>query len=143
MHLTKDHNLATVVLNSVITARTNSSSNLNNVAVPTSTPWHDESGQGLKEWEFPSIFMDNIVHPALGKTFTYFLDFHVLLSMLPKTKRDAEMLYSTQVSLDRRDHAPKPKMVNVIEIMLDRYDGRVGRWAAFVVEGAILLSTRI
>jgi hypothetical protein len=118
------------------------SGNLNSAPVTTSTPWHDIRDRDPKDWGFPSIFMDNTIRPALGKTFTYFLDLHVLLSVLPKTRRDVELLYSSQTSFDRRNNILKPDLVNILEVVSDRYDGRVGKWASFVIEGGVRLSTK-
>jgi hypothetical protein len=141
--LAKNHNLTTIILNAVTAGRSNSD-NIHNMPGATRTSWHDdENNKSAKEWDFPSIFMDNTMRPALGKTFTYFLDLHVLLSVLPKSRRDVELMHSTQTSFNHRIHNLKPDIVNILEVLSDRYAGRVGKWAAFAVEGGVRLSTRI
>jgi hypothetical protein len=79
--------------------------------------------------------MSNSVRPALGKTFTYFLDLHILLSMLPKSKGDADLLYGDREGFRRKGYSiTKPQLTNVFEIITDRLGGKGGRWGLFAVE---------
>lgn len=122
--LTHSHTLVTILLNSAISPR-----HLQNPFAPPSEhhPNPLPSHQGS---DHPSIFASNLAYPALGKTFTYFLDLHLLLSKLPRRRGDARIYYSNQ----NADHAKGQRdveMVNVIEVLSDRWEGRVGQWGAF------------
>ena len=79
--------------------------------------------------DHPSIFASTAILPALGKTFASFVDLHLLLSVLPKTKQDARILYGEQSSYI----VQKVTFAYVLEVVMDRWNGRVGKWAAFHV----------
>lgn len=101
-HLTRAHKLCTVLLN------------------------HASTYQQAKD-EAPSIFSSCTLRPALGKSFAYMLDLHLLVHEVPKTNADARAAYSN-------DHGSKQgKAVEVLEVLDDRYGGRAGRWAFFEV----------
>lgn len=122
--LTHSHTLVTILLNSAFSPR-----HLPNPSAPPSEhhPNPLPSHQGS---DHPSIFASNRVYPALGRTFTYFLDLHLLLSKLPRRRSDARIYYSNQ----NADHAKGQRdveMVNVVEVLSDRWEGRVGQWGAF------------
>ncbi|KAK3079472.1 hypothetical protein LTS18_004781, partial [Coniosporium uncinatum] len=110
--LTNQHNLCAILLNGVISPR----------QAPT-----------LKEpillpvAEQVSIFASNALRPALGKVVGNFVDVHLLVGALPRAKKDAEAVY------DGRKVRGKVEMVEVVEVVQDRYGGRVGRWAGFGV----------
>ncbi|KAK5136394.1 hypothetical protein LTR08_003520 [Meristemomyces frigidus] len=105
-HLTRTYNICTVLLNNTITYAT------------------------AKE-EAPSIFASCVLRPALGKTFTYSLDVHLLVHMVPKTAEDAKATYGGEAQGKQRGAV---KMVSVVEVLQDRYEDRVGKWAPFVVD---------
>ena len=84
---------------------------------------------GSTAGDSPSSFSSCTLRPALGKTFTYLLDVHLLLHRVPKTAADARAVYGAQAGA-KRAHA---EMINVLEVAQDRYGGRVGRWAPFAV----------
>ena len=105
-HLTKTHHLCTILHN------------------------HATSNIYIKE-ETPSIFSSCTVRPALGKTFAYTLDTHMLLHRAPRGADDAKAVYGG-VGADRRQRLAQ--MCNVVEVLQDRHGGRVGRWAAFNVD---------
>jgi hypothetical protein len=89
--------------------------------------------------------MANIFRPALGRSFLHFIDLHLLLSILPKSERDARIKYK-QEGEDRI--APSllgitPELVNVLEIIADRHSSRIGRWAAFRIERGLELNNAL
>ncbi|RMX87708.1 hypothetical protein D0869_02158 [Hortaea werneckii] len=101
-HLTTMHDLATLLLNTVI------------------------DFDKIKE-EAPSIFSSCTARPALGKAFYHLVDTHMLVHEEAKLAHDAKvMMMSTGASSGHRGLS-----ANVIEVLSDRYEGRVGRWAAF------------
>lgn len=105
-HLSKAHNLCTVIINGT---------------TPTKS-------QNYRE-ESPSAFSSCAVRPALGTTWTHLVDVHLLLHDMPKTGNDAGMIHGGQKL--NGDNG----MVHVVEVLQDRCDGRVGRWAAFGADG--------
>ena len=100
-HLTKAHDLCTVLLNGVI----------------SSTNIRDET---------PSIFASCTLRPALGKTFTYMLDTHMLVHRVLRTAADARAAYKSTGGASRNSD-----LTSVIEVLHDRHDRRLGRWAPF------------
>lgn len=77
-----------------------------------------------------SIFTSCTLRPALGKIFSHSLDLHLMMHMLPKTADDARIAYdpgTRDVAWMRADWG------HVVEVLRDRYDRRVGSWAAFTV----------
>ena len=122
--LTHSHTLVTILLNSAISPR-----HFPNPFAPPSEH-HPNPLPSHRGSDHPSIFASNLAYPALGRTFTYFLDLHLLLSKLPRQRGDARIYYSNQ----NADHAKGQRdveMVNVIEVLSDRWEGRVGQWGAF------------
>ncbi|KAK3674686.1 hypothetical protein LTR78_005408 [Recurvomyces mirabilis] len=80
--------------------------------------------------ETPSIFTSCLSRPALGRTFGYGLDTHLLMHAVPKTGADARAVYGGK-SGGRNDRPIG--MANVLEVLQDRSGGCVGRWVAFTV----------
>lgn len=78
----------------------------------------------------PSVFASNALRPALGKTFPYFLDAHLLVGAVPRRKRDAERFCAAGGEMAGKS----VQFASVVEVLLDRYGGRVGRWVGFVVD---------
>lgn len=111
-HLTQTNNLCTVIRNSATVF----------------------SSQQSNREEPPSIFSSCTLQPALGKSFTYLLDLHLLAHLIPRTTADASVVNGGRdqagPSNDRRDADGG----SVIEVLQDRHGGRVGKWAAFAVE---------
>lgn len=73
----------------------------------------------------PSIFASTTAQPSLGKTFAALVDCHLLISMLPKRKKDAEILVGGKTGT--------AEVVNVVEVLSVRGRAGVGRWAAFEI----------
>lgn len=105
-HLAKRHNLCTVILNSVL-----------------SYPIKGGFDYSQKE-ESPSAFASCAARPALGKSWTYLVDVHLLMHRMPKTEKGARAMR------DGQRIEGTVEMVSVLEVIQDRCDGRVGRWAA-------------
>ncbi|KAL5116449.1 hypothetical protein ACEQ8H_005685 [Pleosporales sp. CAS-2024a] len=74
-----------------------------------------------------SIFASNAVVPSLINVLASHVDVSLLVSRLPKRKGDAKACY-------RAGHAPGTskvpgvEYVTVVEVMADRWEGRVGSW---------------
>lgn len=83
-----------------------------------------------------SIFTGNPVKPALGRIFDQFTELHLLLSQIPKTREDAEMLYGQDNS---PFNSPAIEYCTVVEVLKDetpnlgdgmKFGAREQRWAA-------------
>lgn len=85
-----------------------------------------------------SVFASTTGRPALGKHFTYLVDTSIYISMLPRSKEDADIAYG-EVSETRRFDE-----IRVIEVLKDRYGSREGRWIPFnMLAGTELQSVRL
>lgn len=133
-HLTHNHNICTIITNNVLTAKPKG--NRGSFELTGDLMRIENAGQSESQSivEQPSIFASNTLRPALGKTFAGCMDLHVMLSTLPVKKRDAQMLYGSHPDQVQR----RASMAYVLEVLTDRWDGRVGRWAAFRVDGLML-----
>lgn len=103
-HLTRDHEICTVIHSIAITYQSSSS------AEPT-----------------PSIFSSCSLRPALGKTFAHLLDLHLLLHRIPYLAADAKAVYAAHTAVPRSSQT----LASVLEVMQDRHSNRVGRWSCF------------
>ncbi|KAI6895613.1 hypothetical protein KC318_g7166 [Hortaea werneckii] len=103
-HLTITHDLVTLLLNAVI------------------------DFDKTKE-EAPSIFSSCTARPALGKAFYHLVDTHMLVHEEAKLAHDAKVIMASKGA----SGGLRGLSANVIEVLSDRYEGRVGRWAAFEV----------
>lgn len=122
--LSQDHDICTLLINNVVAKR--SSPNIAHITATSSEAQQYVSEQYHFQ-DHPSIFASTAIRPVLGKTFTSFVDLHLLLSVLPKTKQDARILYGEQ----SKHIVQKVTYVYALEVMMDRWNGRVGKWAAF------------
>ena len=59
-----------------------------------------------------------------------YADAHVLVSMLPRRKLDTRVYYSDSGGRDRGKRRGV-EMVGVVEVIADRWGGRVGAWGVF------------
>lgn len=109
--MTTSHNLCAILLNTLVTYRVDTT--------PT-----------------PSIFTSVTARPALGKTFTYCLDVHLLVSRVPKGVGDAKSVYaaSQQVGEGRKSETRQAQWVSVVEVLQDRYGDRTGRFGIFDID---------
>lgn len=104
-HLTRAHNICSIIHNTTITDPPYRSS-----TEPT-----------------PSVFSSCSLRSAMGKTFAYLLDLHLLLHGVPLTPADAKVVYASHSAVP----IPSQMLACVLEVMQDRYSDRVGRWSAF------------
>jgi len=129
MHLTLTHDIATLLLNSANAPKSTYAHATTFTNAPPPSTWIQDPTSALPSFvDQPSIFASTTARPALGKAFTYRIDLHILLSQLPKRRRDAEIEFGGKVGLGRAE------FVNVIEVLADRWDGRMGSWAPFAMD---------
>lgn len=107
-HLTRTFNVCTILHNATMTYLTNSSGE------PT-----------------PSIFTSCTLRPALGKSFAYLLDTHLLLHRVPLTAADAKTVYAAHSAIPKSSQ----KLASVLEVIQDRISNRTGHWSAFRADG--------
>ncbi|GAB7322136.1 hypothetical protein MBLNU13_g03156t1 [Cladosporium sp. NU13] len=103
-HLTRAHDICTILHNAVMTYQPKSTTE------PT-----------------PSIFSSCTLRPALGKSFAYLLDMHLLLHRVPLTAADAKSTYAAHDAIPKSSE----KLTSVLEVLQDRHSNRVGHWSAF------------
>lgn len=114
-NLTRAHRLCTLVHNAASSY--------------TPAPGTSNSGNAAVAAEDrPSIFSSCMLRPALGRSFAYLLDVHLLLHRVPLEAEDAKAVYGTHAS---GRPAGQRKVVSVLEVLADRQGSRLGRWAAF------------
>ncbi|KAK5718163.1 hypothetical protein LTR17_015811 [Elasticomyces elasticus] len=104
-HLTRTYGLCTLLLNGV-------------------------TSYSQSKEETPSIFSSCLLRPALGKTFSSLVDLHMLVHAIPKTAADARIVYGGQHEIKR---GAEPEVIEVIEVLQDRYSGKAGRWTSFAI----------
>ncbi|KAF2101237.1 P-loop containing nucleoside triphosphate hydrolase protein [Rhizodiscina lignyota] len=133
-HLTRYHDICTILINKAYPARRGGNVITTAVGItetlPYSSPYDpafNEPGPNT-EVEPVSIFASNTSKPALGMTFAAYADLHILMSRVPKGKKDAQAVYGRK---NGAGNAPAADFVSVVEVLSDRFDGRVGRWAPF------------
>jgi hypothetical protein len=117
-HVTRRHDICTIIHNTTVTysnINNNTSNNINNPTTPEPTP---------------SIFASCVLRPALGKSFPYLLDLHLLLHRLPISALDAKAMYAAHGAIPIQEH----RLASVLEVMHDRYCDRVGHWSAFRID---------
>ncbi|QDS73877.1 hypothetical protein FKW77_006976 [Venturia effusa] len=130
-HLTRTHTIATLLLNTASAPNpkftyTDNNTYANMKMAPRNTWIPDPHAAPPSFSDQVSIFAGTNVRPALGKTFAYQLDLHLLVSSLPKRRRDAEIVVGGK--------SGRAEVVGVIEVLGDRGDDRVGMWSAFSIE---------
>ncbi|TID24309.1 Alpha-glucosidase [Venturia nashicola] len=128
-HLTTTYDIATLLLNMASVPKSSFPYNHGNPstkAPPQSTYLPDPLSATPTFSDQVSIFASTSVRPALGKTFAYQLDLHLLVSSLPKRRRDAEVVVGGK--------SGRAEVVGVIEVLGDRVDDRVGMWTAYRIE---------
>ncbi|KAL9117765.1 MAG: hypothetical protein Q9187_005694 [Circinaria calcarea] len=116
-HLTAQHHLGTLLLNSAVNLTPSTNANYQRYSQPEDNA---------------SIFASTLGKPALGKIYANLIDTSIFMSSIPKTKEDAEVAYGGGA----RDGG-RWKSVFVLEVLRDRYEDREGRWAAFEVINGI------
>lgn len=71
----------------------------------------------------PSIFASNVEIPALMNVLPKYLDTHLFVSRVPRGKDDAMGL-----AREGRQKGGRARMFSVVEVLGDRWEGRVGGW---------------
>jgi hypothetical protein len=102
-HLTRAYDICTILHNAVMTYQPKSATE------PT-----------------PSIFSSCTLRPALGKSFAYLLDMHLLLHRVPITAADAKSVYAAHSAIPKSSE----RLASVLEVLQDRHSDRVGHWCA-------------
>lgn len=126
LNLTRTHALHTILLNPCASSRAPS---------PTRKPV-DTAPSGPQQAYTPqpppppSIFSSNLAVPALLGLMSRYVDAHMLISMLPRRKMDARVYYGDAGGRERGKRRGV-EMVGVLEVVADRWGGRVGAWGAF------------
>jgi hypothetical protein len=128
-NLTATHNISTIFINTAIPPRSTDPSTT--TGAPSGTWIEDPTVRTPSFLDRPSIFAASTARPALGKPITYSIDLHLLLSVLPKRRRDSEIVYGGKMG--------RAELANTVEVLSDRWDGRFGRWAAFVMGNGVEL----
>lgn len=136
--LTRTHFLCTVLINHATPLRRSATFTADdstaslNAQLPGSSPYdpafqHEATRRALLLEDNPSIFASNAVKPALSKTFAYFADLHLLVTKIPACQQDSKCSSRKLVIAER----PAGKIAHVcaLEVLADRWGGRVGRWA--------------
>jgi len=127
--LARSHNLISLIVNSGITR--------NPPPPPTPGPGPCPEGPDassiLRNYFTWSSFEACTTYPALGKTFPFLVDLHMLLSRLPKEEWDAKAYYKSPEQAGDGNHSRQrgPEMAHMVEVLSDGWDGRAGRLAAF------------
>ena len=131
-NLTHSHSLHTILLNPCTAPRAVSPSRQ---AATHSAP--QQQGISAPQQSYtpqppppPSIFSSNAAVPALMNLLSRFTDTHVLLTMMPRRKMDARVYYADTGGRERGKRRGV-EMVDVAEIVADRWGDRVGAWEAF------------
>lgn len=121
-HLTRTHTLHTILANPATAPRAPS---------PARQPAPPEH-QKQQPPPPPSIFASNTVVPSLASILPRYVDTSLLVSQMPRKKMDAKVLYRDG-NTSRSVKKPRGvEMVNVLEVVSDRWDGRVGAWGTYV-----------
>lgn len=103
-HLIRTHDICTILHNAVMTYQPKSTTE------PT-----------------PSVFSSCTLRPALGKSFAFLLDMHLLLHKVPITAADAKSVYAAHSAIPKSSE----RLASVLEVLQDRHSDRVGHWSAF------------
>lgn len=126
-HLTQTHDIATLLLNTASAPKSTFNNNgASTMNAPQSTYIPDPLSAPPTFSDQVSIFASTSVKPTLGKTFAHQLDLHLLVSSLPKRRRDAEIVVGGR--------GVRAEVVGLIEVLEDRGDERVGLWGVFCID---------
>ncbi|KAF2403615.1 P-loop containing nucleoside triphosphate hydrolase protein [Trichodelitschia bisporula] len=132
--LARSSNMCILLINTAMSPRSNHTVSVKKSTQMLDHPSPEEMSSLSSQLESISIFESATVRPALGKTLSNAVDLYLLAHMLPKHKRDADMFYNTELGSKHR-----AELVNILEVLSDRWDQRVGNFGAFTVKGGIQL----
>lgn len=114
-HLVRSHQICAILLNSVVGSGKAS---------------HAKPAQsGSRASDGVSVLQSVSGKPALGQTLAALVDVSIMLSKIPKSRKDAELIYGGAAV----DQAAKAAYVEVLEVLKDRYGPRQDRMAAFEI----------
>lgn len=131
-NLTRSYSLHTILLNPCTTPRPASPTH----QTPTHTAQQQHSIPAPQQTYTPqpppppSIFSSNTAVPALMGLLGRYADAHVLLTMMPRRKMDARVYYADTGGRERGKRRGV-EMMGVVEVIADRWGGRVGAWGMF------------
>ncbi|KAF1924565.1 uncharacterized protein M421DRAFT_424700 [Didymella exigua CBS 183.55] len=125
-NLTQTHALHTILLNPCTTPRAPSPSR----KAADTAALGPQQAYRLQPPPPPSVFSSNKAVPALLGLMSRYADAHVLVGMLPRRKMDARVYYADTGGRERGKRRGV-EMVGVVEVVADRWGGRVGAWGAF------------
>ncbi|KAF2676143.1 hypothetical protein K458DRAFT_322730 [Lentithecium fluviatile CBS 122367] len=128
-NLTRIHRLHTLLLNPSTVPRPAPPNSAQTGANQTAPPQ-----QQKYQPPPPSIFASIKDVPALASVWSPFLDLHLLVEQMPRRQVDARVLYADGGTLGRVRARQDVEMVSVVEVLADRWDGRVGAWGQFLVD---------
>ncbi|KAF1350945.1 hypothetical protein BDV97DRAFT_350711 [Delphinella strobiligena] len=109
-HTARQHNVCVLLLNSALTYK--------------------------EQQDGPSAFSSIVGRPGLGKTLNYMVDTHLFVNRLPRTQRDMKIAYAEgdeRRGISSGDRG-RIQWVNVVEVLQDREDGRVGGVGLFTID---------
>lgn len=130
-HLTRTHKLYTILANPATHPRAKSPSRpgLGDQAVP---PLEHTKQIPIPP---PSVFASSTVVPMLGSILPRYTDMGLLVTHMPRKKMDAKAFYKDGAEAGRSVEKMRGvEMVGVLEVVSDRYEGRVGAWGVFAGE---------
>lgn len=120
-HLTLAHTLHTILFNPTTPLRALS---------PTrNAPQHAPQQRVAVPTPSPSIFTGCTAVPSLMGVLGRWVDVDVLVTRVPRRKMDARVYYSEEGGAGKMKRGLE--MVGVVEVVKDRWEGRVGRWGVF------------
>ncbi|KAH6633563.1 hypothetical protein C7974DRAFT_174317 [Boeremia exigua] len=133
-HLTRTHALHTLLLNPCTTPRAPSpprqvaqSAQQQQQHAPTQT-------YAPQPPPPPSVFSSSTAVPVLLGLLARYADAHVLVTRVPRGKMDARVFYAEDGGRERGKKRGV-RMVDVLEVVADRWGERVGAWGVFEAEG--------
>ncbi|KAI9891380.1 MAG: hypothetical protein M1814_002893 [Vezdaea aestivalis] len=137
-HLAKHHCICVLLLNNAVGMRSRSPRRSSDPSLshqPSESYDNTRAAQNSSETfrndgDDISVFDSVPGRPALGKTFTHFVDVHVWLSQVPWTMNDSELI--------ARGRDKRAKYIRVLEVLADKLGDRQDWWGGFG-EGELLL----
>ncbi|OAL52861.1 hypothetical protein IQ07DRAFT_641298 [Pyrenochaeta sp. DS3sAY3a] len=131
-HLTRTHNLYTVLLNPLLPPRTHG---LQPPPPPPALLASAAPQQQHKQYALapsPSLFASSTAVPALGAVLPRYVDVGVLVERVPRGKADAKVFYREEVGGGGGGKGKRGvKMGVVVEVVGEREGGRGGGWGVW------------
>lgn len=124
-HLTHSHQVCVVVFNTTVGEWSASGGGSGGGGKMVEAERGEEArGGGRAATETPSVFAACNLRPALGRTWPFYLDVSVLVTLADKKRGGGNGV---------QGRGGRRKGRYVFEVLADRYQRRVGRWAVFEV----------